>query len=101
MQITKNLHDTEYDYLLSGRIDGPAAHQLEVEVLAAIRAGAPRIYINLAEATFLCSAAIRVILQYHRQLKAQGKSLLISRTSPEIDQILELTGFRDSVVEKT
>jgi anti-anti-sigma regulatory factor len=33
-------------------------------------------------------------------MKAQGRKLLVSRTSPEIDQVLELTGFREQIVEK-
>jgi len=86
--------------MVSGRVDGALANQLEVDVLGAVREGFKTIYINLAEANFLCSAGIRVVLQYHRQMKAQGRKLLVSRTSPEIDQILELTGFRDSIVEK-
>jgi anti-sigma B factor antagonist/stage II sporulation protein AA (anti-sigma F factor antagonist) len=96
-QVTRG-DDTEL--FLKGRVDGPAANQLEVEVLAAIKTPVKRLYVNLAEANFLCSAGIRVLLQYHRQMKGQGRQLLVSRTSPEIDQILELTGFRDTLVEK-
>ena len=100
MPFPKNVHDSEYEFLIAGRVDGPAAHQLEVEILETIRAGASRIYLNLSEATFLCSAGIRVILQYHRQMKNEGKSLLVTRPSAAVHEILELTGFRSTLVEK-
>jgi anti-anti-sigma factor len=100
MSITKQANGEECEFLLPARVDGPTANQLEVEVLAAMRGGFKRILINLAASNFLCSAGIRVILQYHRQMKAKGGSLLVSRTSPEIDEVLELTGFREQIVEK-
>ena len=100
MSIEKRSNNEVCEFLVSGRVDGPVANELEVQVIAAIREGFNQVYINLADATFLCSAGLRVILQYHRQMKSKGRSLLVSRTSPETDQILELTGFRDQIVEK-
>jgi anti-sigma B factor antagonist len=89
------------EILMNGRVDGAAANNLELEIIRAIKSGAEEIFINLAEAEFICSAGIRVIMQYWRQMKGGGKKLLVTRTSPAIDQILELTGFKDSIVEKT
>ncbi len=100
MTISKQANRDECEFILPKRVDGAVADQLEVDVLNAINEGFTRILINLAEADFLCSAGIRVILQYHRKMKGLGKSLLVSRTSPEIDQVLELTGFRSQIVEK-
>ncbi len=100
MSITRQSKGDECEFILPARVDGPTANQLEIEVLEVMRGGARTILINLAAANFLCSAGIRVILQYHRQMKSQGKVLLVSGTSPEIDQVLELTGFRDQIVEK-
>ncbi len=100
MNIQRIAQNEDCEFLLTGRVDGDAAHELEVQVLAAIREGFKRILINLAGTTFLCSAALRVLLQHHRQMKSQGKTLLVSRVSPEADAILELTGFRDQILEK-
>ncbi len=99
MQIEKRITGENWEFLLSGRVDGAMANQLEVDVLAAIRAGAKSIYVNLANATFLCSAGIRVLLQYHRQMKAKGQTLLATRPSPEAASALEMTGFPE-LVEK-
>src|SRR5882757_1238442 len=67
MELEKKITGDSWELLMAGRVDGPAANQLEVEVLAALRQGAKAIYVNLAQATFLCSAGLRVLLQYHRQ----------------------------------
>ena len=99
MQIKKNISGESWEFVLSGRIDGLAANDLEVEVLAAIRQGAKGIYVNLAEASFLCSAGLRVLLQYHRQMKGKGLLLQVTRPSPEVAATLDMTGFSE-LVEK-
>ena len=99
MAIKKNISGDSCELVVPGRIDGGMANQLEIDVLAAIREGFKQIYVNLSEATFLCSAGIRVLLQYHRQMKNSQRTLLVSRPSPEVDSILELTGFRELIVE--
>ena len=77
----------------TGRIDGAAANELEVEALAALRDGVKAVYVNLSQATFLCSAALRVLLQYHRQFKKDGRTFLVTRPSPEVASAIEMTGF--------
>jgi anti-sigma B factor antagonist len=99
MQIEKKISGDDCELTVPGRIDGLAANQLEVEVLAAMRQGAKAIYVNLAQATFLCSAGIRVLLQYHRQMKGKGLKFLVTRPSPEVASALEMTGFPE-LVEK-
>ena len=99
MEIEKRINADCWEFMLSGRVDGIAANQLEVEVLAAIKQNAKVIYVNLAEATFLCSAGIRVLLQYHRQMKNKGLTLLVTRPSAEVASALAMTGFPE-LVEK-
>ena len=99
MEIEKKITGDSWEMLMTGRVDGPAANQLEVELLAAIRAGAKAIFVNLANATFLCSAGIRVLLQYHRQMKGKGLTFLVTRPSVDVVATLEMTGF-PALVEK-
>jgi anti-anti-sigma factor len=54
----------------------------------------------LSETSFLCSAGIRVLLQYWRQLKNAGKKLLVTRPSAEVNAALDMTGFKDAILEK-
>ena len=97
MEIGKTISGDDWELTVPGRIDGTAANLLEVEVLAAIKQGAKAIYVNLAQATFLCSACIRVLLQYHRQMKGKGSKLLVTRPSPDVAAALEMTGFPELV----
>jgi anti-anti-sigma factor len=99
MAIRQNVSGDSYELMVSGRIDGALANEMEENVLKAIKAGAREIFINLAEADFICSAGIRVIMQYWRQLKGQGKRLMVTRPSRAVDEILTMTGFREAIVE--
>ena len=101
MAITKTNSGDNWELSVAGRIDGTVANELEVEILAASRAGAREIFINLAQADWICSAGIRVLLQYYRQMKAGGKKLLVTRPSPEVASILDMTGFKQLIVEGT
>lgn len=100
MEIQKRITGDTHELLVAGRVDGAGANQLEVEVLAAIRAQARTLYVNLSQATFLCSAGLRVLLQYWRQMKNQQRVLLVTNPSPEADAVLTTTGFREQIVEK-
>ncbi len=99
MEITKNLTGDVLELIVSGRVDGAGANQLELDVLAATRTPAKNIYVNLCQATFLCSAGLRVLLQYWRQMKNAGRVLQVSNPSAEVDAVLAMTGFRDQIVE--
>jgi len=100
MDIRNNVTGKCHELLVIGRVDGPGANQLETEVLTSIRSGADPIYINLAQANFLCSAGVRALLQYWRQMKNSGRTLLVTRPSPECQAVLQATGFQDLIVEK-
>jgi len=100
MEIRKQITGDTHELLVAGRVDGEGANQLEVEVLAAVRANAQTIYVNLSQVTFLCSAGLRVLLQYWRQMKQKQRVLMATRPSPEVDAVLTTTGFKDQIVEK-
>lgn len=100
MEIRKNITGECHELMVTGRVDGAGANALEEEILATIRAGANPIYVNLAQATFLCSAGIRVLMQYWRQMKNSQRTLLVTRPSPDVESVLETTGFKDLIVEK-
>jgi anti-anti-sigma factor len=100
MKIRNVVTGDSCEMLVSGRIDGAGANDLEVEILNAIRSGAKSIYVNLNGATFLCSAGLRVLLQYWRQMKNSQRALVATRPSPEVDAVLATSGFREVLVEK-
>jgi anti-anti-sigma factor len=100
MEIRKTVSGDTHELLVAGRVDGEGANQLELEILASIRAKAQAIYVNLNQATFLCSAGLRALLQYWRQMKNDKRVLLVTRPSPEVDAVLATAGFKDQIVEK-
>lgn len=99
MPITKKSTDDSIELFVTGRVDGAAANELEIAILDATRSGTKVLYVNFAEATFLCSAGLRVLLQYWRQMKNAGKALWVANPSPEVDSVLTMTGFREQMVE--
>lgn len=100
MEIQKSITGDSHELIVAGRIDGEGANRLEEDILKAIRAGAKNIYVNLSGATFLCSAGLRVLLQYWRQMKNTKGSLVATHPSPEVDEVLGTSGFREMIVEK-
>lgn len=82
---------------VSGRIDGAKANELEVDLLNAMRTGAKTIQLNMADAEFLCSAGIRVLLQNYRTMKKEGRSLSVTKPSAIVREALETTGFADLI----
>jgi len=101
MPITKKSSADSIELFVAGRIDGAVANELEIVILEVVRSGSKLVYVNLAEATFLCSAGLRVLLQYWRQMKNAGKALWVANPSPEVDSVLVMTGFREQMVEGT
>ncbi len=100
MEIRNVVTGDSCEMLVSGRVDGAGANQLELELIKVIRSGARNIYINLSGANFLCSAGLRVLLQYWRQMKNSQRLLLATRPSPEVDAVLATSGFREALLEK-
>ena len=99
MEIRKNITGECHELMVTGRIDGAGANALEETVLNTIREGANPIYVNLAEVTFLCSAGLRVLMQYWRQMKNTQRTLLVTRPSPEVEAVIETSGLKHLVVE--
>ncbi len=99
MEIRKNITGECHELMVSGRIDGAGANTLEEVILGTIRDGANPIYVNLAEVTFLCSAGLRVLMQYWRQMKNSQRTLLITRPSSDVEAVIETTGLKHLVIE--
>src|SRR5882762_11406958 len=100
MEIRKTITGDTHELLVAGRVDGAGANRMEEEILSSIRAGAQTVYVNLNQVTFLCSAGLRVLLQYWRQMKHKQLLLQATRPSPDVDAVLVTSGFREMLVEK-
>ena len=100
MDINKTASGDTHELIVSGRVDGEGANQLEIALLATIAAGAKTVYVDLGDATFLCSAGLRTLLQYWRQMNNKQRTLQVTSPSSEVATVLATSGFRDMLVRK-
>jgi len=101
MNIQEVAQGDVHELVVSGRVDGDGANQLEVALLKTIAAGAKHITVEMSEATFLCSAGLRALLQYWRQMQNKGGSLQVSNPSPEASTLLNTSGFKEMLIQRT
>jgi anti-anti-sigma factor len=107
MEIHKNIAGDSYELLVSGRVDGEGANQLDVGILAILfnknKDNEPEpktIYVNLNGATFLCSAGMRALMQHSRTMRNRRGQLLVTCPSPEAAEVLKMAGLYDQLVKK-
>jgi len=99
MLIQKTALADSHEFAVSGRVDGEGANQLEIALLNAISAGAKRITVEMSGVTFLCSAGLRALLQYWRQMQNKGGSLHVASPSAEALTLLNTSGFKSMLIE--
>lgn len=101
MIIQKTAHADTHELILSGRCDGDGANELEVAILQTIAAGAKVITVEMSGVTFLCSAGLRTLLQYWRQMHNKGGSLQVEDPSPEAMTVLGTSGFKSMLIHQS
>jgi anti-anti-sigma factor len=98
MIIQKNTHGNTHEIVVTGRCDGEGANQLEIALLGTISAGAKTITVDMSGVTFLCSAGLRALLQYWRQMHNRGGTLQVEDPSPEAMTVLGTSGFKNMLI---
>jgi anti-anti-sigma factor len=78
---------------LSGRIDAAAVPSVQKAVREAMAAGAFKIVIDLADASFISSSGLRVLLLLVRELRKQGGDIRLCAARPQVAEVFHLTGF--------
>ena len=81
------------NYKLIGRMDGTNADHYDLEISALLSTTGESFSIDLSELTYISSLGLRVFLKAAKALKQQNKKLILSKPSPEILDILLLSGF--------
>lgn len=84
---------------LSGRVDSANAVQVERELNAKLAGEKPAVLIlDLAKLSYISSAGLRILLH----LRKSAADMRLVNVSPEVYEILEMTGFTEMMrVEKT
>jgi anti-anti-sigma factor len=102
--VTRGPAGLEFDYGMEAREDtllvylrGPLVYETLVPLECCwnrIRAEArPSVRLDLSEVTLLGSAALGCLLGLRRWLEARGAHLRVTAASPEVRQVLQVTGL--------
>lgn len=94
MEIIEEKHDNALVCRLAGRLDGQTSAEATARLAAsqAEAAGKP-ILLDLSELDYLSSAGLRVILVAAKSAKAAGSRLSLCAPTPEVKEILDISGF--------
>src|SRR5262245_20812988 len=87
------------ELLVAGRVDAHWSGHLARAIEAAIRGGADRLRLDLAEVRYMSSAGIRVLLTFHQQLHRIGGSFSLANPSPPVREVLEMAGLLAVLLE--
>lgn len=98
MEITTHNDDDLAELHLRGFLDSTWADHLNSAIDQVIRAGSHRLILNLSEVTYLSSAGISVLLHAHEKLEAIHGLFGVCAPSPQVRQILKLTGLEQRLI---
>lgn len=93
MKITRQQVGDRLDLAIAGRLDASWAGRLSTELAEAVKSGVHHLRLDLAEVDFMSSAGLRILLQYYKQVKGMGGSLVVSPVSPPVKTVMALAGF--------
>jgi anti-anti-sigma factor len=95
MKITRQRIGVHLELAISGRLDASWAGRLSTELTELIRGGSHHLRLDLQEVDFMSSAGLRVLLQYYKQVKGLGGSLVVSGASAPVKTVMALAGFEE------
>ena len=64
-----------------------------------MREGHDRIRLDLSDVRFMSSAGIAVLMKCYKQLQRIDGSLVVTRPSPQVRTVLEMTGLAGMLIE--
>ncbi len=93
MELTQRRVGDHLQLHINGRLDAYWAEHLDAELTELVRSGERTLRLNMAQVGFLSSAGIRVLLSHAKQLTGLGGSLQVLEPSPQVREVLELSGL--------
>jgi anti-sigma B factor antagonist len=78
-----------------GEIDLLAAPALRAALLDAAQSGVPDVALDLADASFIDSTGLSVIVQAWRRLDAEGRRLRIAAASVPVTRVITTSGLTE------
>ena len=94
MEIKTKTEGDELVISVSGRIDTVTAPEFD----AGLKFGdSTRVLLDLENVPYMSSAGLRVLLTAHKTMLGRGGELRISGVQPPVREVLDITGFSDSL----
>jgi len=101
MKMTVGDIDGIFLMAVSGRIDSISSNELESALQEAMNKNS-RIILDLAEAEYISSSGLRVLLAGKKALKRKKGDLILTSLQPVVRDVFEITGLRRVFsIEKT
>ena len=94
MNITKSSGDGNVTFALDGRLDTTTAPLLQEQLIPAFDE-AKVVKLDFSQLAYVSSAGLRVLLMGQKTAKAKGASMIVCGVSPEVMEVLDMTGFSD------
>ena len=94
LQLTEENHPDIHYILLEGRLDGRQSDEANRQLENILNENtAAKFVLDLAKLEYMSSAGLRVLLMAAKRAKAGGKELVICSPTPEVKEILDISGF--------
>lgn len=93
MNITKSVEGTKLTLAVEGRLDTTTAPEFEAVSKDSLT-DVTELILDMEKLEYVSSAGLRVILSMQKIMNKQGQMTVVN-VSPEIMEILEVTGFSD------
>lgn len=91
LQITQQDNVTTARFI--GRLDTPAAQEINKDIDALVEAAGGTIILDCSEMTYISSSGLRIFLTLRKASSAKGGKIIVKSISNDIRQVFIMTGF--------
>ena len=93
MKFTETKVDQGTLVAIEGRIDGVTAVDVQKKLVALFDEGRKTVFIDMKDVVYMSSAGMRTLLIVAKRAKELSSEICLFNLSPEIEDILKITGF--------
>jgi anti-sigma B factor antagonist len=83
--------------VIDGRFDAMTSIDVQKKILSLLDAGNKTVIIDFQDVSFLSSAGLCSLLIVSKRAKEIGSFVCLIKTSPQVDETLETTGFNSFI----
>ena len=80
---------------ISGNLDGNTVNVAQEKIMPLVGAKGAGVVLDLKDCGYISSAGLRLLLMAAKQVAAQDGALVLSGVSPEVRDVMEMTGFNN------